>query len=150
MNRACAALLVVLAIALPAGCGDDEGGNENTEAAPAAVEPQENPEQTIGEDEDSSGSETPAQPDSGSPEVRRVASDLRRALQQGDGAADVAGVDVTRTAITVRTRLAREGAGAEEASGMCAEVRRFLAQRPAQATVGTVTITGPDGVITRC
>ena len=150
MRRACAALLVAAALVLPAGCGDDEGGNDSTEAPPAAVEPQQNPEQTIGQDEDSPGTGTTPAPDRSAPDERRIASDLRRELQQGDSAGDVAGVDVRRTAITVRTRLGRKDADAEEGSSMCATVRRFLAQRPAQATVGTVTITGPSGVITRC
>lgn len=149
VKRAAAALLVVAALAGAAGCGDDERADDRTEAAPAAAAPQENPEQTIGGDEE--GSAEPPATDRSSPDDRRVESDLRRALQQGDSAGDIVGVDLSRTSITVRTSLAGGRGDAEEGSSLCAQVRRFLAQRPARSTVGTVTVAGRAGaVITRC
>lgn len=159
MTRLMLAPLIVAALLMAVGCGDDEQGTGAT--APAATAPRQgdDPRTTTGEDEErATGPRTertePAEPSS--PDDRRLGAELRDRLRQGGegkGAgftgSDVSGVDVGRTSVTVRTKLERDAAQA--ASGICAEMRLYLAQEPSRDSTDTVTVLGGDrAVLTRC
>ncbi len=142
--------LVAAALLAAAGCGDDQKSAESTGAAPSATGPaqSDDPATTTGEGENrATGPRTertePAEPST--PDGRRLGSELRDRLS-GSG---VTGVDVGRTTVTVRTKLDRDAAST--ASGICAQMRLFLAQEPSRTSTDTVTVLGGNrAVLTRC
>lgn len=160
-HRLVAALIAAAALLSAIGCGDDEQGNGSTGAAPTATSPAqgEDPSATTGTDEDrATGPRAertePAEP--ASRDDRRLGTELRDRLREGAGGkgagftgSDVTGVDVGRTSVTVRTKLDRDAARA--ASGICAQMRLYLAQEPSRDSADTVTVLGGDRVVlTRC
>src|SRR4051794_9154162 len=141
----CTCALVLLAGI--AGCGGDDESNTASQTAPVTTGAQQNPERTIGKETET---QTNTQ-ERATPESRRTAADLRGQLRQEGRAGDIDSVQIGHTLITIRTGLTDSAKGREEASSICAETRRFLAQRPALGTAGRVAITGPaGGVITEC
>jgi hypothetical protein len=142
-------VIALFAVFAVLGCGgDDESSAPATTPTTPASTPtktQSTGEQGGGTSEQGGGtSSTPT-----SPEDRRTGADLRGQLSQGEGAGVVTGVDLGRTTITVHTRLPRSDA--ETASTLCAQTRRFIAQRPSRSTVGRVVIAGRAGItVTAC
>ena len=155
MTRALLAGLIAAALLAAAGCGDDEKNGESTTAPPAATTPNTDDDRsaTTGKGEDRAGETTTQEEDPSSSSDQRLGSDLRDRLRAGaEGgftAADVVDVDVSRTSVTVRTKLDRDAAQA--ASTVCAQMRLYLAQEPSRGSANTVTVVGGDrAVLTRC
>lgn len=151
------ATLIAAALLAVVGCGDDEKGNGSTDAPATSPAQGDDPGATVDEDR-ATGPRTertePAEP--ASRDDRRLGSELRDRLREGAGGkgagftgADVTGVDIGRTSVTVRTKLDRDAARA--ASGICAEMRLYLAQEPSRDSADTVTVLGGKRVVlTRC
>ena len=137
--------IALFAVLCALGCGgDDESSNPATTTQTKSAPPARTQTQSEDTDSDRRSGATAK-----SPEDRRTAGDLRGRLSQGEGAGVVTGVDLGRTTITVHTRLPRSDA--ETASRLCAQVRTFVAQRPARSTVGRVVVAGRGGVtVTAC
>jgi hypothetical protein len=140
--------IAVFAVFFALGCGGDDGSSDSAGTQTTTQQTTSTPAGTqtpsTGKDGGGEGGTTAK-----SPEDRRTGADLRGQLSQGKGAGVVTGVDLGRTTITVHTRLPRTDA--ETASNLCAQVRTFIAQRPARSTIGRVVIAGRGGVtVTAC
>jgi hypothetical protein len=154
MTRPLLAGLIAAALLAAAGCGDDENTADTTTSPPAATSPSEGDDRTATTGEGSGGGETTTkEQDRSSSSDERLGSDLRDRLRAGAegglSAADVVAVDVSRTSVTVRTKLGRDAKQA--ASNVCAQMRLYLAQEPSRGAANTVTVVGGDrAVLTRC
>ncbi len=156
MTRPLLAGLIAAALLAAAGCGDDENTADTTTSPPAATSPSNGDDRTAttGKGSGSGGGETTTkEQDRSSSSDERLGSDLRDRLRAGAegglSAADVVAVDVSRTSVTVRTKLGRDAKQA--ASNVCAQMRLYLAQEPSRGSANTVTVVGGDrAVLTRC
>jgi hypothetical protein len=155
MTRPLLAGLIAAALLAAAGCGDDENTADTTTSPPAATSPSEGDDRTAttGKGSGGGGETTTKEQDRSSSSDERLGSDLRDRLRAGAegglSAADVVAVDVSRTSVTVRTKLGRDAKQA--ASNVCAQMRLYLAQEPSRGAANTVTVVGGDrAVLTRC